>query len=643
LKLPPGAAVCLIDRADRRQHGDMDITTRYAPGTRATRLLSVEKRAVIDVEARTAELAFSSEEPYERGWGIEILDHAPESIKMDRLTVGGPLLMDHDARDVVGVIEQVSIGADRVARAKVRFGRSARASEIFQDVVDGIRRNVSVGYVIHEAKLESERDGLGTYRVVRWEPFEVSLVAVPADPTVGVGRADQADNSPAPAATSEATKAEETPQTPAATEAVIQEEKTMSESVVADRSADAKTIAAIGAQFKSQGGVELAMEAIQAGKGAEEFRAQLMDKLATQSKPTADVGMTKAETQRYSFLRVLNALANPQDQRAQQAAAFELEASRAAAETSGRAVKGIMVPSDVLRRDLSAGVLAAGGATVSDDLLSADFITLLRNAMVLSGMGTRMMTGLVGNVFIPRHTGAATAYWVAEGNSPTESTQAFDQVPMTPKTVGAFTDISRKLLLQSSLDVEAMVRNDLATVLGLEIERAAINGSGMSNEPRGILQTSQVYTLPLGTDGGAITWDSVVDLETNVAFANAAVGSLNYLTNAKVRGKLKRTFIDGPGTGQRVWQDGNSVNGYNAFVTNAVPSNGTKGTGTALSSVLFGNWNDLLIGMWGGLDLMVDPYTNSTSGTVRVVALQDVDVALRHPESFAVIKDATTA
>jgi HK97 family phage major capsid protein len=232
---------------------------------------------------------------------------------------------------------------------------------------------------------------------------------------------------------------------------------------------------------------------------------------------------------------------------------------------------------------------------------------------------------------------------VNEGVAPTESQQAFDQVTMSPKTVGAFTDISRKLLLQSSLDVEAMVRLDLATVLALEIERAAINGSGTAPEPRGILQTSGVTAVALGTNGGTLTWANIVDLETQVAALNADVNNLNYLTNAKVRGALKATFIDGPGSGQRVWADGNMVNGYNAAVTNAVPSNFTKGTGTNLSGILFGDFSALLIGMWNGLDLMVDPYTASTSGTVRVVALQDVDVALRHPESFAVIKDAKTA
>jgi HK97 family phage major capsid protein len=253
-----------------------------------------------------------------------------------------------------------------------------------------------------------------------------------------------------------------------------------------------------------------------------------------------------------------------------------------------------------------------------------------------------MLTGLQGNVAIPRQTGAGTAYWVAESSAPTESQQAFDQVTMSPKTVGAFTDISRKLLAQSSLDVEALVQQDLATVLGLAIQQAAINGTGASNQPSGLL-TLITPSVAGGTDGLAPTWAHIVELESDVSVANADIGTLSYLTNAKVRGKLKGTSKVS-GQNGFVWEGGDTpLNGYRAAVTNGVPSNLTKGTGTNLSAIIYGNFADLLIGMWGTLDLMVDPYSLSTSGTVRVVALQDVDVAVRHAESFATMVDAITA
>jgi HK97 family phage major capsid protein/HK97 family phage prohead protease len=606
---------------------------RALPKGRTERALQVE-RAAIDEQARTATLAFASETPYERYWGIEILDITPTAMRQGRLRSGANLLVDHDSRDVVGVIESVEVGADRVARATVRFGRSARAEEVWTDVRDGIRRNVSVGYMIHKAQLVEERDGVETYRVNDWEPFEVSLVSVPADPTVGVGRSLEStlDAGPDADPTAAATAAATEPETPSS-----------KEHIVSDVTVDARNHAAEISKIAKglPGGAEMALDAIQRGLTTEQFQAEAIAKLTTAPVRTADVGMTKTEVKRYSLMRALNALANPSDAAAQRAAAFERECSDAVGAKLGKSARGFFLPHDVQKRDLTVSPASAGGNLVATDLLAGDFISLLRNAMVIMGMGTRMLTGLNGNIAIPRHSGAGTAYWVAESNAPTESSQTFDQVTMSPKTVGAFTDISRKLLLQSSLDVEALVQQDLATVLGLAIQQAAINGSGSSNQPSGLL-TLITPSVAGGTDGAAPDWADIVELETDVSVANADVGTLSYLTNAKVRGKLKGTSKVS-GQNGFVWEGGDTpLNGYRAAVTNGVPSNLTKGTGTNLSAIIFGNFADLLIGMWGTLDLMVDPYSNSTSGTVRVVALQDVDIAVRHAESFATMVDAIT-
>lgn len=165
---------------------------------KALRSLQVD-RANINTELRTATLSFASETPYERWWGIEILDCTSTSMRQSRLLSGANLLCDHNTKDVVGVVESVEIGSDRVARAVVRFGKSERAEEVWQDVIDGIRRNVSVGYMIHKAQLVETADGVETYRVTDWEPYEVSLVSVPADPSVGVGRSLQTSDTPEPA------------------------------------------------------------------------------------------------------------------------------------------------------------------------------------------------------------------------------------------------------------------------------------------------------------------------------------------------------------------------------------------------------------------------------------------------------------
>lgn len=603
---------------------------RHLDKGRAERAFVVE-RAAIDEDARTASLAFASETPYERWWGVEILDVTATSMRQSRLRSGANLLCDHDHKDVVGVIESVEIGADRVGRAVVRFGKSARAEEVWQDVKDGIRRNVSVGYMVHKAQLVETVDGVETYRITDWEPFEVSLVSVPADASVGVGRSLE-DASPEPEAAPPSV--EPTPIEPV-------EVKTMSDVKVIEQRNHAAEITAIAGTMP--GGAELAMSAIQRGLTVEQFQVEAIRHLSTKPVPTADIGMDKKEVRRYSMMRAINALSNPGDRAAQEAAAFERECSEAAAQKMGKQARGFMVPSEVQHRDLVVGTPTAGGNLVATDLLAGSFIDALRNAMVIDGLGARFLTGLVGNIAIPKLTGSASAYWVAENTAPTESQQTIGQVTMSPKTVGAYTDISRRLLLQSSLDVEGMVQNDIAQILGQAIQQAAISGTGASNQPSGIL-TQVTSSVIGGTNGAAPTWANIVQLESDVAVANADVGTLAYLTNAKVRGKLKTTSKVS-GQNGFVWESGDTpLNGYRAGVTNAVPSNLTKGTSSGVASaIIFGNWADLVIGMWGALDLTVDPYSGSTAGTVRIVALQDVDIALRNVVSFATMVDALTA
>jgi HK97 family phage major capsid protein len=370
---------------------------------------------------------------------------------------------------------------------------------------------------------------------------------------------------------------------------------------------------------------------------------------AQEERADATLGLSDKEADRFSVLKLMRAIANPLDRRVQQEAAFELESATEASKKVGRdggELRGYTIPTDVLRRsvaperrDLMVGTPSAGGDTVRTDLLASSFIEILRNRMSVMQAGATMMGDLQGNVAIPRQTGAATAQWVTEGNAPAESQQAFDQVAMSPKTIGAFVDVTRRLLLQSSLDVEAFVRSDLAQVLALGIDLAALNGPGTGGAPRGVLQTAGIGSVPIGTNGGPPTWGHIVDLETAVAAANADVATSAYITNARIRGRLKKTAELDNTMGRPIWMD-NEVNGYRAIASNQVPGNLTKGSGTQLSAILFGNFADLVIGMWGGLDIVVDQYTSSTTGTVRFVALQDVDVVLRRVASFAAITDA---
>lgn len=315
------------------------------------------------------------------------------------------------------------------------------------------------------------------------------------------------------------------------------------------------------------------------------------------------------------------------------------EYSAEIARRTGRPANGAYLPhTALLTRGLTVGTATAGGNTVATNLLAGDFIDVLRPKAKVLQAGARVLTGLTGNVAIPRQTSAAAAYWIAEDGEPTESQPAFDQVAMTPRTAAAYTEISRKLLLQSSVGVQDFVSQDLITVIGLAMDAAAINGAG-SAQPVGILNTSGILTQTIA--GSAPTWAEVVGFETKVAAESADEPTCAYLTTPKVRGILRQTL---PNTAAKdpIWQSPNgngadgTVNGYRGFVSSNVPA--TLGAGTNEHAIVFGNFADLIIGLWGSVDLLLDPYSLSKSGGMRVTAFQDLDVAIRHPKSFCVGK-----
>lgn len=575
----------------------------------ATQFRSVGvKDSPIDTEKRTAMIAISSELPVERSFGMEVLSHDEEHIDLEFLGSGrAPLLMDHDPEKQIGVIERIELDpSTRRLRGLVRFGKGALASEMFDDVVDGIRANISVGYSISEMK-KRDKD---TYVATKWKPVEASLVSIPADDTVGLGRSSEK-------------------QTNQITETKIEESIMTDQVDVSAITADAKKEAQRNASQIVELGMrhnlgDLASEAIANGQSVDEFRGVVLDKIgSTRALESQDIGMTKDEVRNFSFAKAILALANPRDAQAQRNAEFELECSRAAEEKYGRSAQGIMIPAEVqrnMKRDLNTTDEAS---LFSDDYRANAFIDVLRNSSSVMQAGATMLSGLSGDVAIPKKLTAANAAWIStEGGDATESEMTVGSIRLTPKTLGAFTDVTRQLLIQSSLDVENLIRDDLIQALGLAIDKAALEGTGLSGQPTGILNTTGVNQV---TNFAAAnpTFAEVVSLETAIAEDNALMGNLSYILGAGMYGALKTTE-KASGTAQFV-ADGRSMNGYSSIVSNQATA----------GNLYFGNFSDVLIGMFGGLDLTVDPYTMSKSGTIRVVALQSIDVAIRHAQSFA--------
>jgi len=604
-----------------------------------------DEKTVIDEEARTVEVAFASEEPVLRSFGYEVLDLGPTGMDLTRLRSGASVLVNHDPDQLVGVVEDVRVDSDRRGRARLRFGRSAKATEVFDDHKDGIRQHISFGYEITDVVEHGERDGVPAY-LVRTRPFEISTVAVPADATIGVGRSfdpgvfihrQSAEN------IEEQEMSEKIESAAPASAVDVQAVEGKARDAERKR---ASAISAMGAKF---GQVELARQFMDNGKSVEDFQAAVLERMgAKEITTTPDLGLDaeRKAGRDFSMVRLLRHLSNPGDKRAAAEAGFELEICATAAKAYGKDAQGVFVPHEALKRDLTVGGTTTGSKLVGTDHLAESFIELLRNRMVMNAAGARTLDGLQGNIAIPRQSGGATAYWVSEGNPVTESNQTFDQVTLSPKTVGTFTDISRKLLIQSAPAVENLVRMDLAAVLARALDYAGIAGNpavtATANSPRGIIYTSGIGSAAGGTNGSAPNWADIVKLETEVAVDNADMGSLAYIMNAKTVGKLKTTKLD-TGSGLfTIGQEARTVNGYPFYVSNQVPGNLIKGSLSAGSAIIFGNFADAFYGLWSGLDLLVDPYTGGTAGTVRIIALQDADFAVRHPESFAAKLDANT-
>jgi HK97 family phage major capsid protein len=352
-----------------------------------------------------------------------------------------------------------------------------------------------------------------------------------------------------------------------------------------------------------------------------------------------DIGLSDKEIRKFSLVKVVRAMVDPSDRNAQKAAAFEFEVSQAARAASNKdgGESNFMIPTDVLRhsvmgtygeRVISAGTNgqvgpgSTGSADIATTLMAGSFIDILRHRTTIMKLG-QTMAGLVGNVDIPKQTSKTQGYWLGEDDAATEGNIDFGQIPLTPKTVAAFSDITRKLLMQSSNDVEALVRFDLAKALALAIDTAGYYGTGTNHQPQGIANYLGVNAVPFA--GVYPTYPEIIELEKVIAADDADVPNMRYVGNAKFRGAMKSTLKFQAAGSATIWEQGGTMNGYGAETTNQIND----------GDVFFGNFSDLIIGMWGGLELTVDPYSNSNKGRIRIVVFQDVDFALRRVESFA--------
>lgn len=575
----------------------------------------------IDIDTRTVEIAFSSEVPVERWFGEEILDHTVGSVRLGRLNNGAPLLLGHDTDDQIGVIVSATIDSDRIGRAKVRFGQSDLATEIFKDVQDGIRTKVSVGYRILKMQLEDPSSETERYRATDWEPYEISIVSVPADDLVGVGRNQNTQENEILIQYEERIMPEEIKQV---VEAINQPKIDVKAERLSGATAERQRVQSIMTAARDHNQTELAERFIEQGRSADDFKS-VVETITAQAPSVRDntsvsqLGLSDGETREFSLMKAIRASVTGD----WKDAGFERECSIAIADKLGRDARGFFVPMEVQKRVMN---VTTGANLIATDHLAGSFIDNLRAMSVVGQAGATILPGLVGNVDIPKKTGSATFSWLTDDADSSLTDLTLGSVAMSPKTIAGAVAMSRRLMKQSSPAIEQMIMNDLAVGAALAIDLAALQGSGSAGQPKGIVNAVGVNVQSIAASAGTgyPTWAELVGFETAIAADEALMGALRFITTSAIRGGLKITAKD---TGSGLFlMEGGQANGYEVSVSNQLTA----------KRIIMGNFNDVLIGMWGVLDIMPDVAAKAAAGGLVLRAFQDVDVAVRHAESFCI-------
>lgn len=618
----------------------------------------------------------SSETRVPRWYGDEILSHESSAVRLDRVKRGAVMLLfNHDMDDPVGVVTDARIEKRRLV-VDVKLFKTARAAEI-EAMIDGGMRNVSLMYRIHVSQTDEDEE---TYTIIDWEPFEVSVVTIPADPTVGIGRSQEAgqqfevrmvraSSSVSPVVvpkTAQVARGNSMDEQSTAAAGSSAENNAQSAAATATRGADAgganprivvNEMRALDLENERSSGITNLCRAnaipdnirdlwISSGASmhrvSDELLRIMQERGKNNPKSDAKLGLSNAETKRFSVRSAILAIASQNWNQA----GFEAECSAEIAKRLGKVPEQnkFYVPYEIqqrsmhnavealayamMKRDLTVGTAGAGGYLVETQNIG--FIELLRNTSVMYAMGATRLSGLQGNVTIPKQSAAGTAYWLStEATAITESQQTFVQVAMSPKNVGGYTEISRQLLLQSNPSAENLVMADLAAVVALAIDLAGLAGSGASGQPTGIINTAGIGAVT----GTSIAYAGILEFLTDTFAGNALFDSSGYVATAVVAALLMAR-VKFSSTASPIWEGtltNGRINGYRAMASNQIPT----------GDLLFGDFSKTVIGEWGVLEIEVNPFANFPAGIVGVRAMASVDVAVRYPTAYSLATSVT--
>jgi HK97 family phage major capsid protein len=631
------------------------------------------EKADDDADPSLVPISFSSSNPVKRmSWGgmwwYEVLSHQAGAVTTGRLSQGISVLVNHDVNQRAGILQDGQIG-DKKGTGNVRFNSTQFGKDTATEVRGGTLPFISVGYIVaSERRVEDidpaddeDENYLGTYEADSWEPVEVSFVAIPADPSVGVGRtvpqypvrfAGMPASPPANAARSSKESHMDPENTPAPVPAAV----VGNDALKLERERTAG-IMLLARQFPEILTREAADKAIHDGATRDSIAAIVLEKKREKevaANAGGSLGLTEKEGKRYSFMRLIRSLGSAH-LGTKDEAGFEREVSDELAKRLGRETGGVYVPTNepifrltadeqLRRRALYAGSATTGGDLVATELVG--FLDFLRPALRLTRLGAEFMGGCTSNFALPKMTADTGFNWVGEnpGEDNSDVDPAFGQVPFNPLGATASTSWTRQLLIQSSVDVEAKVRNSIIQRGAIGIEQAALMGSG-GTQPTGLLSTSGVHLIALGTNGLAPVKQNFIDMLTAAYVSNAELGDQKYLVTPEIAGYLAGqpelgntialpTFTYGPdGKGR--------INGHDAYWSNLLPKTLTKGTSAGVChAAVGGSFNALTIAEWGAMEIILDPYTGAKQSLIKIIANFLVDSNCTYPQAFAVILDA---
>lgn len=635
----------------------------------------------------------------------EVLSHAPGDIEDSRLKGGLPHLFNHDRDQHLGRATGHEIRDGKCYVTGLKFSESDFAQTKKKDIESGALPDTSVGYrILDEGECVGAKDGMPIYKF-KWAPHEFSSVTIPADPTVGAGRDSsnltlrefsvevtkgidapqkkrKTDNQPNKRSMATSAKKTESEEGDTMTVEMVKEQVDGARREAKERAKkinDYKGVAIEKYGAEPAEAQKLADKYISGEKddsSFEDFREELFgacEKVKKIDEPNPQMGASKKEMRGFSVRNMILRLGQ-----GQALEGFEKEATDWArknySQSDGNVERaGVTIPDDLLNcnmaevhdwdskaqnnkkeelirglqrlgvstRALEASVYAAGGALVGVDLMTGSIIELLRNATVLNGIGIIEIGGLVGNVAIPKATGGATVYWVAEGASITESDQSFGQIYGVPHRMGCDTAYTKQLAAQASLAVEAFIRNDFAKQMAVEEDRVAFLGGVNPGEPVGIY-----YTTGVGagvTFGGTATRLDMTQFEFDIENANALLGKLTLVTSPTSKQYLRNTLQVSASTFPLyLWQTmpgAREINGQKVGDVIGMDAVATKNITTNV--VIVGAFGESFVKFrWAGLDLVVDPFTLKRTEQIELTLHQYLDQNLRYPVAFDTSTDA---